>query len=85
MTSGLVVTLDPGSPDAERSIAAIRATPAFTLDSERGGWQVPVALEAESVMECERWCEWLRGLPGVVGIEVVFVHWDEAEDGDAGD
>lgn len=85
MTGGLVVSLEPGSPDAVQSIAAIHASPVFTMEAERGGWQVPVALEARTAEECEHWCDWLRRLPGVFGVEVVFVHWDEAEDGDAGD
>ncbi len=78
MTSGLVVALEPGSPDAEPTVAAIRSQPAFTA-GDRNGFQLPVALEAESAEASERWCDWLRGLPGVAGVEVVFVHWDEVE------
>ena len=71
MTSGLIVTLDPGG-----SPAVIEAVPAFTV-GERTEDRVPVALEAEDAEASERWTEWLRRLPGVVGVEVVFVHWDE--------
>jgi hypothetical protein len=78
MTSGLVMILDPGSPARESTLAAIRDVPAFTVGEEiDSSWSV--ALEAGDGAESERWCEWLRQLPGVAGVEVVFVHWDDSK------
>jgi hypothetical protein len=78
VTSGLVVTLDPGSREAESAVASIGAHEVFTA-GDRDGFQLPLALEAKSAEASEHWCDWLRGLPGVASVEVVFVHWDEVE------
>ena len=72
MTSGLVVTLATGE-----SLAALEAAPPLTL-GRRSGDRLPVALEADDAAASERWTEWVRDLPGVAGVEVVFVHWDDA-------
>ena len=77
MTSGLVLTLED-SPACEAALAALNANPVFTA-GERIGDRLPVALEAADAGASEQWTEWLRTLPGVEGVEVVFVHWDEAE------
>ena len=74
MTSGLIVTLD-----TNESLPTLAASPALTV-GERTGDRVPVALEAENAGASEQWTEWVRGLPGVAGVEVVFVHWDQAEE-----
>lgn len=77
MTSGLVMLLDPDSSARTSTLAAIREVPAFTVGEEIGSsWSV--ALEAGDGAESERWCEWLRQLPGVECVEVVFVHWDDS-------
>jgi len=78
VTSGLVVTFDPCESDA--AVAAIAAVPDFTIGDPNGS-RLPLALEALDAAESERWCEWLRALPGVTGVEVIFVHWDEVEHG----
>jgi hypothetical protein len=70
MTAGLVVTLDLGANQV-----ALEEHPMFTLGEPKGD-RLPVALEAEDAAASERWTEWLRQLPGVTGVEVVFVHWD---------
>lgn len=70
LTSGLVVTLAPGT-----RLGSLEEVPAFTVGAPTGD-QLPVALEAEGAAASERWTEWLRRVPGVVNVEVVFVHWD---------
>lgn len=79
MTSGLVVTLDPDSPERGSAPAVLAVTPAFSV-GERIEDRLPVALEAADAEASERWTDWLRRLPGVAGVEVVFVHWDEGEE-----
>jgi hypothetical protein len=80
VTSGLVVTLEPGSCAADAALAAIRAAPGLTV-GEPDIRRLPVALETDGAEASERCCDWLRALPGVAGVEVVFVHWHEVEDG----
>jgi nitrate reductase NapAB chaperone NapD len=79
MTSGLVVTLDPNAPEWDSALTALEDSAVFTV-GERIEGQWPVALEAEDAAASERWTEWLRQLPGVCGVEIVFVHWDVAEE-----
>lgn len=72
--------LSPEATDVASAMGAIRAASAFTPGDPSGiCW--PLALEAEDAESSERWCDWLRRLPGVEGVEVVFVHWDEVESG----
>lgn len=75
-TSGLVITFADGAPGA----AARRdlATGPFTLGESRGGQQAAV-LETTGPKAAHDWHDWAAGRPGVVGVEVVFVHWDGAE------
>jgi nitrate reductase NapAB chaperone NapD len=37
-------------------------------------------LETTGPKAAHDWHEWAAALPGVVGVEVVFVHWDESEE-----
>ncbi|MBX9579411.1 MAG: hypothetical protein K2X87_03810 [Gemmataceae bacterium] len=76
MTSGLVVALDPAGGDGVPG--AVGAVPAFTVGEATAGW-LSVALEAADAAGSEWWADWLRRLPGVAGVEVVFVHWDGAD------
>ena len=75
MTSGLVVMLEEDSPESISALAEIHSAPALTLGEQTGRW-LSVALETDDADESERWHEWLRRLPGVEDVEVVFVHWD---------
>ena len=79
MTSGLVVTLDPDAPEWDSALSALESSAAFTV-GEPNGDRLPLALEAEDAAASERWTEWLRQLPGVCGVEIVFVHWDVEEE-----
>jgi nitrate reductase NapAB chaperone NapD len=78
MTSGLVVMLEPESPESAAALEAIRGTPTFILGDQNGCW-LSVALEADNGAESEHWHDWLRRLPGVASVEVVFVHSDDVE------
>jgi hypothetical protein len=78
MTSGIIVQFDPDSPGSIASLDVIRSTPAFAIGEQRSGG-LSAALEARDAAESEHWLDWLRGLPGVTGVEVVFVHWDATE------
>ena len=73
-TSGLVLTV--ANPTvALRELA--EAGP-FTL-SEPVGRLVPAVMEVADPHAARRWHEWAETLPGVEGVEVVFVYWDHPE------
>lgn len=77
-TSGLVLTFadDPAlARGAERELAA--AGP-FTLGDAAGPCRA-VVMETADPRAAHDWHDWATALPGVVGVEVVFVHWDETE------
>lgn len=78
LTCGLVVWLDPDAPVDCDPLPEIRNEPAFTL-GERAGNGMSVVLESRDPVESERWHDWVRRLPGVAGVEVVFVHWDDSK------
>ena len=76
-TSGLVLTF---AADPSLSAAARRELCAgpFTLGEARGRCQ-PAVLEATGPADSHAWHDWAAALPGVEGVEVVFVHWDDSE------
>lgn len=79
MTSGLVVMLASAEPARAETVAAIRRVPVFTVGDPSTDC-LPVALEAKGPEASETWCAWLRDLPGVQAVEIVFVQWDEVEE-----
>ncbi len=78
MTSGLIVMLDPDSPAGDSALAALRAADPFTVGDQRGRL-LSAVLETRDAVESERWHDWLRQVPGVEDVEVVFVHWEDAD------
>lgn len=78
MTSGLVLMLDPDSSEGDSAIETIRSIPSFILGDQNGCW-LSVALEADGPRESENWHDWLRSLPGVASVKVVFVHTGDVE------
>jgi hypothetical protein len=78
MTSGIVVHFKDDSPESASTVEAISTTLAFTLGEMRASG-LSLALEAQDSAESERWLEWLRARDGVIGVEVVFVHWDDSQ------
>lgn len=75
-TSGLVLTL---ADDADLAAAAVRdlAAGPFTLGEASGRCRAAV-LEAADPRAAHDWHDWAAARPGVEGVEVVFVHWDDA-------
>lgn len=77
-TSGLVITFADDPPLAHAAELELAAVGPFTLGRAHGPCRA-VALEALDPKAARDWHEWAEALPGVVGVEVVFVHWDAAE------
>lgn len=70
--SGLVIQLDDDMERAELARAALRQEPRLTLGEARGS-RVPAVLDvAELPLACGVH-EWLRSVPGVLDVRVVFV------------
>lgn len=76
-TTGLVVTLSQQPEESAAAVAELEAAGPFTLGQACGACRA-VALEAADPEAARRWHEWAAGLPGVLAVEVVFVHWDDA-------
>ena len=76
--SGLVVLLKSDSCERDIALEAIRDVPQFMVGEPLGCWMT-LALETPDAAESERLYDWLRNLPGVESVEVVFVHWDEID------
>lgn len=76
-TSGLVITFADDPSLARGAQLELAAAGPFTLGDASGPCRA-VTLEATDPRAARDWHEWAEGLPGVVGVEVVFVHWEEA-------
>lgn len=77
-TSGLVVTFADDPHLARGAQLELAAVGPFELGDASGPCRA-VTLETTDPKAARDWHEWAEGLPGVVGVEVVFVHWEEAE------
>lgn len=75
--SGLLLTIDPSHEPALRSALAadLRTTP-----GELVGTRLPVALDTPSRQADEAAWAWLRALPGVKWIDLVWISIDPSED-----
>jgi hypothetical protein len=75
-TSGLILTVSEDATQAEAAWNAIRDAGPFTLGEWIGPCRAAV-LEARDTRETHDWHDWLLACPGVMDVEIVFVHWDE--------
>jgi len=75
--SGLVITVESRDESGERALRQIAADPAFTI-GQREQARVAVVLDTPGRdADRSRW-EWVRDLPGVTHVDVVFVHFEES-------
>jgi hypothetical protein len=78
-TSGLVITLSSDAALAAEAERALTAAGPFTLGPANGPRRA-ATLETSDPRAAHDWHDRAAALPGVIGVEVVFVHWDEAEE-----
>jgi hypothetical protein len=78
-TSGLVISFAADPVLARGAQLELAAAGPFTLGDANGPCRA-ATLETTDPKAAHDWHDWAAGLPGVAGIEVVFVHWDEAEE-----
>jgi nitrate reductase NapAB chaperone NapD len=71
--SGLIVTLEPSQERRENAVRLMGEKPSFLL-GECDGDHLPVAMEAASSQDAENEVRWLQDLPGVLFVDVVYVH-----------
>lgn len=74
-TSGLVLNLDDDADQVATTIREVLLAGPFTL-GDVYGHRVAMALEADTPADAERWHRWLTTLPGVISVDVAFVHLD---------
>lgn len=77
-TSGLVLSLSDDSILAKSAQRELAAAGPFTLGEAVGRCRA-VTLEVADPRAAHGWHDWAAALPGVEGLEVVFVHWDEVD------
>lgn len=74
-TSGLIITLQPGSATQADAVGRLRARPELTLGEVSDRW-LPVALETRDDAESREVYDWLMALPGVAFVDVVSVNFE---------
>ena len=79
MVGGLCVHLTEDVNQSQRAIALMRQRESITLGKPHGQ-RLPAVVESADRADAEANLEWLRHLPGVLHVDVVFVHFDEADD-----
>ncbi len=77
-TSGWVVTFVDDPALARGAQLELASAGPFTL-GESLGCRRAVTLEASDPQTAHDWHEWVQALPGIEGVEVVFVHWDDCD------
>ena len=74
-TSGLVVTLADDPELASEAVTTALLVGPFT-PGDLVGHRLALALEADDSDQAREWHDWLARLPGVVKVDVAFVHSD---------
>ena len=79
MISGLVVHLSLDANLAATAIEALRSDPAIQL-GERFGCRLPLILDTQGSEAAQLKTDLLLSIPGVVHVDVTFVHFEEQAD-----
>ena len=79
MVGGLCVHLNNDANQSQQAIALMQQRESILL-GERYGQRLAVVVESADRADAAADLEWLQQLPGVLHIDVAFVHFDEADD-----
>jgi hypothetical protein len=77
-TSGLVLTLSVDPTMASVARGKLASAGPFQLGDAVGPC-LAVVMETSAPPAAHEWHDWAAALPGVEAVEVVFVHWEEAD------
>ena len=75
LTAGLILTLHDRVPIVTLT-QRLAEHPALYPGTVQGAW-MPVAMEAADDAECRALHDWIAAQPGVAGVDVVHVSFDE--------
>lgn len=75
----VVITIDEADPRSRELLARLAQDECWTL-GDPTGMAVPAVLETESTGEDRRCLNWLDEQPGVVGVQLIFAHYDGGQD-----
>ena len=80
MIAGVVATLSDDARHSNATIGAMKSSPnmevgEFTETSRR----IPITIDSADQDEMEAMTRWLQDRPGVLFVDVVFVHFEESE------
>jgi nitrate reductase NapAB chaperone NapD len=76
MIASVVALIDRQQIDSIRLNDAVESRAGFEV-GEACGPKVPLTIEAVDGRELEAATEWLRSLPGVLHVDVIYVNFDE--------
>jgi nitrate reductase NapAB chaperone NapD len=84
LISGLVITLSQQAQAAEQAVEAIAGHSRISLDGPATGSRLAAVLDTPDRQTDLTVWEWLWDLPGVVHVDVVFIHFEDIEANIAG-
>ena len=76
--SGLVVTLSPEPSSCQAALDALHRHPMVEV-GEGLPHRRPIVVETGNTEETGRFWEWLQALPGVLFVDVAYVHLEDSE------
>jgi hypothetical protein len=74
MISSVIIKLDPAGSDPASIIETVSSQPEFETGELVGSHSLPITIETETGDEMESKTRWLGQLPGVMFVDVVYVH-----------
>jgi hypothetical protein len=77
--SGLLITLADDSKASDAAIAVLEADPRIDVGERRGPY-LPVVADTAGKQDNQRLWDELRGLAGVVDVNLAFAHLDDEEE-----
>jgi len=77
--SGLVITLNSDPVAARQAAGAIAGRAGFNCGAMRGDHHLPAVLDTADRDADKAARDWLHALPGVLHVDVVFIHFDDQD------
>ncbi len=74
--SGIVIDLEPDTKRRAEALERLAAMPQLEL-GPTGGRRVPAVMDTETVKEARACWDAIMASPGVEGIELVYVHYED--------